>query len=52
MLEDETFNEFFDKHSEIRNFMINLGKKIFDTKLIKKVIRSLPERFRMKTTAY
>jgi hypothetical protein len=24
---------------------INLGKKIFDTKLIRKVMRSLPERF-------
>ena len=51
MLEDETFNEFFGKLSEIRNSMINLGKKVFDTKLIRKVMQSLLERFRMKTTA-
>jgi rRNA maturation protein Rpf1 len=29
--------------------MINLGNKISGTKLIRKVMRSLPERFRMKT---
>jgi uncharacterized protein (UPF0335 family) len=51
MLEDETFNDFFGKLSEIRNSMINLGKKVFDTKIIRKVMRSLPERFRMKVTA-
>jgi hypothetical protein len=51
MLEDETFNDFFGKLSEIRNSMINLGKKVFDTKLIRKVMRSLPERFRMKVIA-
>jgi hypothetical protein len=51
MLEDETFNDFFDKLRTIRNSMINLGKKVFDTKLIRKVMRSLLERFRMKTTA-
>ena len=50
MLEDETFNELLGKLSKIRNSMINLGKKVSDTKLIRKVIRSLPERFRMKTT--
>jgi hypothetical protein len=51
MLKDETFNDFFGKLSEIRNSMINLGKKVFDTKIIRKVMRSLPERFRMKVTA-
>jgi hypothetical protein len=51
MLEDETFNDFFGKLSKIRNFMINLGKKVFDTKLIRKVMRSLPERFKMNVTA-
>jgi hypothetical protein len=51
MLEDETLNEFFGILSEISNSMINLGKKVFDTKLIRKVMRSLPKRFRMKTTA-
>ena len=41
---------FLGKLSEIRNFMINLGKNFFDTKLIKKVMRSLLERFKMKVT--
>ena len=50
MLEDETFNDFFGKLSEIRNSMINLGKKVSDTKIIKKVMRSLPKRFRIKVT--
>ena len=31
--------------------MINLGKKVSDTKIIRKVMRSLPERFKMKITA-
>jgi hypothetical protein len=51
MLEDETFNDFFGKLSEIRNSMINLGNKVSDTKIVRKVMRSLPERFKMKVTA-
>jgi hypothetical protein len=51
MLEDETFNDFFGKLNEIRNSMINLGKKVSTTKIIRKVIRSLLERFRMKVIA-
>jgi hypothetical protein len=51
MLEDETFNDFFGKLSEIRNSMINIGKKVSDTKIIRKVMRSLAKRFRMKITA-
>jgi len=50
MLEDETFNEFYTKIRDIRNSMINLGKKVSDAKLIKKILRSLPERFRIKVT--
>jgi hypothetical protein len=50
MLEDETFDDFFGKLSEIRNSMINLGKKVSDTKIVRKVMRSLPERFKMKVT--
>jgi hypothetical protein len=50
MLEDETFNEFYDRISDLRNSMINLGKKVSDTKLIKKILRSLPERFGIKVT--
>jgi hypothetical protein len=43
MLEDETFNDFFGRLSEIRNSMINLGKKVSDIKIVRKVMRSLPE---------
>jgi hypothetical protein len=30
--------------------MVSLGKNVFDVKLIKKILRSLPERFRTKVT--
>jgi hypothetical protein len=50
MLENETFNEFYDRISDLRNSMINLGKKVSDTKVIKKILRSLPERFRIKAS--
>jgi hypothetical protein len=49
-LEDETFNEFYDKINDIRNSMINLGKKVSDAKLTKKILRSLLERFMIKVT--
>jgi hypothetical protein len=51
MLEDETFDDFFGKLSEIRNSMINLGKKVSETKIVRKVMRSLLDRFKMKVTA-
>jgi len=34
----------------LRNSIINLGKKISDAKLIKKILRSLSKRFRIKVT--
>jgi hypothetical protein len=45
MQEDETFDEFYSKLSSIRNNTINLGKKMSDAKIIKKILRSLPTRF-------
>ena len=45
MLEDETFDEFYSKLSVIRNSTINLEKKMDDAKVVKKILRSLPERF-------
>lgn len=50
MLEDESFNEFYTKISDRRNSMVSLGKNVSDVKLIKKILRSLPERFRIKVT--
>jgi hypothetical protein len=50
ILEEETFGEFYSKMSDLRNSMVSLGKPISDVKLIKKILRSLPERFRIKVT--
>jgi hypothetical protein len=50
MLEDETFGEFYTKISDLRNSMVSLGKQISDVKFIRKILRSLPERFRIKVT--
>jgi hypothetical protein len=50
MLEEETFREFYTKVSDLRNSMVSLGKQISDLKLIRKILRSSPERFRIKVT--
>jgi len=50
MLEDETFGEFYFKMSDLRNQMVSLGKTVSDVKLIRKILRSLPEHFRIKVT--
>jgi hypothetical protein len=50
MLEDETFGEFYSKMSYLRNSMVSLGKPISNVKLIRKILRSLPKRFRIKVT--
>jgi hypothetical protein len=50
MLEDETFNEFYIRIRDLRNSMVSLGKNISNVKLIKKILRSLPKRFRINAT--
>jgi len=50
MLEDETFGEFYSKISNLRNSMVSLGKTVSDVKLIRKILRSLPELYRIKVT--
>jgi hypothetical protein len=50
ILEEETFGEFYTKISDLRNSMVSLGKQISDVKLIRKVLRSLPECFRINVT--
>jgi hypothetical protein len=50
MLEDETFGEFYSKMSYLRNSIASLGKTVSDVKLIRKILRSLPEHFRIKVT--
>jgi hypothetical protein len=50
MLEEETFGEFYSKMSDLRNSMVSIGKPVSDVKLNRKILRSLPERFRIKVT--
>jgi hypothetical protein len=50
MLEGETFGEFYSKMSDLRNSMMSLGKPVSDVKLILKILKSLPERFRINVT--
>jgi RNA-binding protein YhbY len=50
MLEDETFGEFYSKMSDLTNSMVSLGKTASDVKLIRKILRSLPEHFTIKVT--
>ena len=51
MEEDETFNEFYVKLKDIVNSTFNLGEQIPEPKIVKKVLRSLPERFHAKIIA-
>ena len=51
MEEDETFDEFYDKLKDIDNSTFNLGEQILEPKIVRKVVRSLPERFHAKITA-
>jgi regulator of replication initiation timing len=50
MLKEETFREFYTKISDLRNSMVSLGKSVSNVKLIRKILRSLPERFRINVT--
>ena len=50
MEEDESFDEFYVKLKDTVNFAFNLGKTIPEPKVVRKVLRSLPERFHAKIT--
>ena len=51
MEEDESFDEFYVKLKDIVNSAFNLGETILKPKIVRKVLRSLPERFHTKITA-
>ena len=51
MEEDESFDEFYAKLKDIVNSAFNLGETIPESKIVRKVLRSLPERFHDKITA-
>ena len=51
MEEDESYDEFYAKLKDIVNSAFNLGKSIPEPKIVRKVLRSLPERFHAKIIA-
>ena len=51
MEEDESFDEFYAKLKDIVNSAFNLGETIHKPKIVKKVLKSLLERFHAKITA-
>ena len=51
MEEDESFDEFYAKLKDIVNSTFNLRETIPEPKIVRKVLKSLPERFHAKITA-
>ena len=51
MEEDKSFDEFYVKLKDIVNSAFNLGEQIFEPKIMRKVLRSLLERFHAKIIA-
>ncbi|XP_075669928.1 uncharacterized protein LOC142639667 [Castanea sativa] len=51
MSEDESFDFFYSKLNEVVIGKFNLGEKTEDSKVVRKILRSLPESFRAKVTA-
>ena len=51
MVDDESFDEFYAKLKDIVNSTFNLGETIPEPKIVRKVLRSLRERFHTKITA-
>ena len=50
MEEDESFDEFYAKLKDIMNSAFNLGETIPEPKIVRRVLRFLPERFYVKIT--
>ena len=50
MEEDETFDKFYTKLKDLVNSAFNLGESIEESKIIRKMLRFLPERFHAKIT--
>ena len=51
MSDNESFDSFYDKLNEVVIGKFNLGEKIEDSKIVRKILRSLPESFGAKVTA-
>ena len=50
MSEDESFDSFYSKLNEVIVSKFNLGEKTEDSKIVRKILRSLPESFRAKVS--
>ena len=50
MIENESFDSFYRKLNEVVVSKFNLGEKIEDFKIVRKIFRSLPESFCAKVT--
>ena len=48
--ENQTFSSFYSKLSDIVNSSFNLGEPIPNSKVVRKILRSLQERFKLKVT--
>ena len=51
MSEDESFDSFYNKLNDVVVSKFNLGEKMEDSKIVRKILRSLLESFRAKVTA-
>ena len=51
MNEDESFDSFYSKLNKVVVSKFNLGKKTEDSKIVRKIFRSLPKSFRAKVIA-
>ena len=51
MREEKSFDSFYGRLNEIVIAKLNFGEKIEDAKVVRKVLRSLPESFKAKVTA-
>ena len=51
MEEEESFDEFYAKLKDIVNSAFNLGETIPEPNVVRKVLRSLLERFHVKISA-
>ena len=50
MSEDESFDSFYSKLNEVVIGKFNLGEETEDSKIVRKILRSLPESFHAKVT--
>lgn len=50
MEDDESFDNFYSKLNYIVNTSFNMGEKMPESKVVRKILRSLSKRFQLKFT--